>query len=706
MKKLTASAIRLFVIVFSIAAVAFCFMARSLNYSYYEYEEAELSDISLLQAEGYEVEGSSYTKVSDHAHLLYRNKETKLYGMRFYFEEEPYTMQVYYSDDSEIFTEDKSVLVSYNGKTEVEVVFGEAASTVWIAVPEDFKLDKVGLLCAQKEIKQTFPVAAAPIAALVLAALLVCSSALRRSYVRLEAGLQKGIRKLWSNKLRYGKAAAVLVVMYALSVGIAKGIGMLLHETYFNTNRVWMIFVIMLFCWTIFVLRESLGKRPHVLFVVAALSLGMLTVFTTPRTPGVCWDDETHYGNVTELSYGGRGMISYTDNELISKYSDAVFYKSMYGAEESVAWDGKINAMHEQHPVLMQSDKYSHGVHDLAYIPAVLGIMLARGMGFAYSHVFIIGKLMNLLVYTLLFYLAIRMVKRGKLLLCAIGLLPTSLFLATQYSYDWWVHSFIALGYAMFISEMQKENHAITLKKWIAIMCVMTLGILPKAVYFPIIFPMLFIGRKRFESKRGWYWTINLFAMAVLVASFLLPMLLGGGGGNDMRGGTAVDSAGQIAFILKNPLSYTKILLEFLTKYVLMEENTLVYFGFMGSEIGANLVLVTLVVTAFLEGRRREPGVGKGFKRMLGLTLFGAVSLAATALYISFTPVGAQTILGCQVRYLFPLFFPLLYYFAECRINVEHLNRSKCAAVVMSIMSGMYMSALCKLCIEYRYFLE
>lgn len=41
--------------------------------------------------------------------------------------------------------------------------------------------------------------------------------------------------------------------------------------------------------------------------------------------------------------------------------------------------------------------------------------------------------------------------------------------------------------------------------------------------------------------------------------------------------------------------------------------------------------------------------------------IFCAVILVASALYISFTPVGCTTVYGCQFRYLTPLVFPFTY---------------------------------------------
>ena len=48
----------------------------------------------------------------------------------------------------------------------------------------------------------------------------------------------------------------------------------------------------------------------------------------------------------------------------------------------------------------------------------------------------------------------------------------------------------------------------------------------------------------------------------------------------------------------------------------------------------------------------------------------GMASLVATALYISFTPLGHSTINGCQARYLVPMLAPLLLLVTGQRFNI------------------------------------
>ena len=57
-------------------------------------------------------------------------------------------------------------------------------------------------------------------------------------------------------------------------------------------------------------------------------------------------------------------------------------------------------------------------------------------------------------------------------------------------------------------------------------------------------------------------------------------------------------------------------------------------------------------------------------KSLAVLLYVGMAALIATALFINFTPVGSQTILGCQSRYIIPLLAPLLLLVTGQRKNI------------------------------------
>ena len=81
---------------------------------------------------------------------------------------------------------------------------------------------------------------------------------------------------------------------------------------------------------------------------------------------------------------------------------------------------------------------------------------LARLFKMSFGNIYILGRLVNLIVYVTTMTFAIRKIKKGKILLSVIGLLPTVMFLSSTISYDPFVLSFISSLYSLPF----KENDA------------------------------------------------------------------------------------------------------------------------------------------------------------------------------------------------------------------------------------------------------
>lgn len=63
--------------------------------------------------------------------------------------------------------------------------------------------------------------------------------------------------------------------------------------------------------------------------------------------------------------------------------------------------------------------------------------------------------------------------------------------------------------------------------------------------------------------------------------------------------------------------------------------------------------------------------VGKWYKLLLAVMIFGVVCVIWTSLYGTFSVVGAAAIDGVQARYYIPLMLPFLYLFGSPEAGVE-----------------------------------
>ena len=135
-----------------------------------------------------------------------------------------------------------------------------------------------------------------------------------------------------------------------------------------------------------------------------------------------------------------------------------------------------------------------------------------------------------------------------------------------------------------------------------------------------------------------------------------------------------VSMMGQIQYILANPLTYTVLLLKSIARtavaYTLCRFPwlDLAYCGIFPA--AASFVTAALLLLAGFVREKGEdcPVVGKWYKLLLAVMIFGVVCVIWTSLYGTFSVVGAAAIDGVQARYYIPLMLPFLYLFGNRKL--------------------------------------
>lgn len=499
------------------------------------------------------------------------------------------------------------------------------------------------------------------------------------------------------------KVILLLLLGIAFSIGIAYVAAEVMCQYVMHSPYNSKLFELFVGLFSITVLICFLGRNAHkqqaIIFLIISLIMGGTSLSVMPNRVGISWDDEIHYKRTLEISNLLNGIMYVADERNIIEYADNIYGRQGYDRESATQYEQELETSYEFKE--WNSHKFrEYGIWSLSYIPAAIGIMLARGLGFSYIGVFNMGRMFNLLAYALLIYFAIKRLKYGKVLIATIGLIPTSLFMAASYSYDWWVTGFTILGFSYFFAELQDEE-TLKIKNVLIIIGSVLLGCLPKAIYFPILFPLLFMPKKKFKNvkQRQMFYFLVIGAGVLLVASFMLPMLFNGTGTGDARGGAEVNATEQIRYILQNPVEFIKMLFNFL-KYYVSPQSTgpmLQRLAYMGEGEFYGIVSVILVVVAFLD--RGDMCEVHPVVRIAGITGCAvALVLSTTALYVSFTAVGADTVAGMQGRYMIPFIFPTLYCMGVG--GVQHkINKNAFVCVPMIIISLTFFYNMWRSCV-------
>ena len=93
-----------------------------------------------------------------------------------------------------------------------------------------------------------------------------------------------------------------------------------------------------------------------------------------------------------------------------------------------------------------------------------------------------------------------------------VGLLPTTVFLFSSFTYDAFVIALLMLGIALFVTEYLSEEKIQTKRTMVSILA-MVVGCFSKAVYIPFLALYWLMPKDKFYSRRQ----KNLFKAGIFV---------------------------------------------------------------------------------------------------------------------------------------------------------------------------------------------
>lgn len=446
----------------------------------------------------------------------------------------------------------------------------------------------------------------------------------------------------------------------------------------------------------VFANRKNLGLYPERVFVPVGICLGIFFAVLAPVQPVVSFDDQIHYDHAIGLSFLSSAEYTKADVEMLaypeiegSPYQHLRFSENEYGVLLN-----ELNALGNEHAFSSDGFYSSWGYRSLdylslGYIPNAIGLWLGRLLHLPFVGVFLLGRISGVLFFFTLVYFAVKRLKSQKILALAFALLPSVLFISGSYSYDIWVTGWLLFGFLRYLSWLQSPDEKLSFKEVALILLVFVIGLGPKAIYFPIFFLLLFIPKAKFPSKCfAKRYRIAVVVSALLVLStFLLPFVVQGPGTGDARGGSDVNSTEQVMFVLEDPLRYAGILANFLSGYLSIESSATFtnHLGYLGASTLGALPLVALLLVAVSDSGPANYPYAKWRYRLGALALLiGTSALMASALYVSYTAVGSETVAGCQGRYLLPLIVPFLSLFFNSKMRNEN-SRALYSLVVLSV---------------------
>lgn len=450
--------------------------------------------------------------------------------------------------------------------------------------------------------------------------------------------------------------------------------------------------VVLLICF-----RDVAAKRIEVGFLIISMGIGTLFSLSLPANK-TSWDEEIHFSQSLWLAnYKSPLPVSHAVLQEFIAGIDTWPYNQPGSREEQRELDEYLDqqADYRTGDQLWSTDLNKTTM--TGYVGEALFLKIGQLLRMPFSALFRFGRLGNLYLYCIIMFFAIKMTPIGKPLMAFLGLMPELVMLAGVYSYDPAVTAFLYLAFAMLLSAILDPKQTIGWKRYLLMVFIFFWGCRIKAVYAPLILIGFLIPSERFRSRREeLVMKGGLIALcALLMLSFVLPVVLAPREIGDLRGG-ATSEAGQMSYILGQPLAYARVLLEnmlrTLPSYVLGEDS-LGQLGHQGT-VTFPWLLYAGSAAVILTGGQAACGKHLNWKQKLWITLLvgGTAVLVWTSMYIAFTIPGNTYIDGVQGRYYIPLLFLIWLVLAPARITV-HLKEETYSALVLGLGGGILLAA-------------
>ncbi|MBE5933097.1 MAG: DUF2142 domain-containing protein [Lachnospiraceae bacterium] len=445
----------------------------------------------------------------------------------------------------------------------------------------------------------------------------------------------------------------------------------------FSERRMLSVVIFLIIIGFLLVFNKLLAERIESVFLVVATGVCIAFVFTFPAQK-VSWDEATHFRLSYEFGLGNEIVITpelsyYGDDDAVSSFYYPWSEEEFDALDDYLAESKIYDKAHPDNHIIKTS---IHGLSDVGHGFSAVGINIGRLLKLPLSALYYMGKLFNGLGYILVTYLAIKKLTVGRRLLTLIALMPTTLFLASTYSYDAMANAFLFLGIATFFAEFTDKENEISMKNYVIFLVSIGIASAVKMVYAPFLLLLLGMPKSKFSSKKKLIlmkygiFILGIIAVAMLVVyMFMNPSII-----EDSRGGTT-SASGQLGYIFGNLPAYISMLVKSIIStapsYLIGDGcfGDLAHYSevFFKGVITVSLLLVALTDTPNIK-------LGKMMRVIMGITVVVVICFVWTALYIGFTPVGHSAINGVQGRYFIPVVFPLLLI-----INTDKI-KNKCPA--------------------------
>ena len=428
-------------------------------------------------------------------------------------------------------------------------------------------------------------------------------------------------------------------------------------------------------------------------FAVMTFFIGCIYIFVLP--PFTVPDESAHIVTVYSKSSKllGKEVTDEGGKVIADSNMGLYFIREEYPTKESYIRFVK-GALGKNSDVITTKESLANplNVKAVGYIPQIVGVSIARILKGSGEQILLIGRLFALLWYCFVMYFAIQIFPLNKMILFAVGLLPMTMQQVCSFSYD-----SVLLGLCFFLISyilwLIYTKEVVELKDVLILVCVVSGIVMIKYIYIPIIGLLLFIPKHkvnfRVDRKKI---AVSMFGMLSMFEIGSKMTLITEAAAKNMQ----IRSDGlykySIGYVISNLgdtlIVVTRTVFEKISFFVeSMIANPL---GWVEIQLPNIIVLGFAIVLIFSAiPNHRSPKITKRMMVTAGFIVVIVSGLVLAAMLISYTYVGADTILGVQGRYFLPV-LPLVLLIVQGNKNIIVKNSIESELILAIIGLQLY----------------
>ena len=406
--------------------------------------------------------------------------------------------------------------------------------------------------------------------------------------------------------------------------------------------------------WTVFSAFQSRTKVEIFLFLTL-LIFGLPMIVLIP--PGAGYDEEDHLVRVWELSSFSfiPGQMSAQEMKYPTLFRDLAYrQESNSGIIDAGFWKRYARTTLYEHGFVRRELKTKSVYAPPLLLPQALAMRLGRSMGMPLLFVLYGCRFAGLLSYLILVWLALRWIPFGKWILFVLAVSPMALFQAATITPDAISNGIGFLFIAGTLNVAEKKE--ISWREFGTLVLLIFLLFLGKVnLIVLILLPFLLIPSERLTQKRIYF--ILLGTTAILFLIEVVGWNLVATKYSDALLANNADAGAQLRYILEHPIVFPTILLKdpFLNGLAYLQGwiNGYGYFFWTPPQIVSFFFLLGLGVVLLIDSTREH--VNRKYRIVFILVFLAGYFVTAVPLYLTFTTVGLNELLGMQGRYFIPL---------------------------------------------------